>query len=83
VGTASTGYAQNLVFRKNGVLAGHGSAGLRLRAQSMSDGVRTRVTPFASSPYYDGINDESLWRCDVLYGVKAVDPRLATRLSGT
>ena len=34
-------------------------------------------------PYYDGVNDVSNWRLDVLYGVKTVDARLATRLSGT
>jgi hypothetical protein len=34
-------------------------------------------------PVYDGINDESMWRLDILYGVKAVDPRLAVRLSGS
>jgi hypothetical protein len=34
-------------------------------------------------PYYDGTNDVSNWRLDVLYGVKTVDARLATRLSGT
>jgi hypothetical protein len=34
-------------------------------------------------PSYDSTNDRSNFRLDVLYGVKAVDPRLATRLSGT
>jgi ribosomal 50S subunit-recycling heat shock protein len=34
-------------------------------------------------PTYDGTNDRSNFRLDVLYGVKAIDPRLATRLSGT
>lgn len=33
-------------------------------------------------PYYDGTNDVSNWRLDILYGVKAVDPRLAVRLNG-
>lgn len=33
-------------------------------------------------PYYDGANDISKWRLDILYGVKAQDPRLATRASG-
>jgi hypothetical protein len=31
-------------------------------------------------PYYDGTNDVSNWRLDVLYGVKCLDSRLATRL---
>jgi hypothetical protein len=34
-------------------------------------------------PYYDGTNDLSNWRLDVLYGTKTVDARQATRLSGT
>jgi hypothetical protein len=34
-------------------------------------------------PYYDGINDISNYRLDVLYGVKMLDGRLATRLSGS
>lgn len=33
-------------------------------------------------PYYDGANDISNMRLDILYGVKAVDPRLALRLNG-
>jgi len=32
--------------------------------------------------YYDGTNDISNMRLDVLYGVKAVDPRLAVRING-
>jgi len=35
-----------------------------------------------SSPYYDGTNDISNYRLDVLYGVKVVDNRLAVRMSG-
>jgi hypothetical protein len=34
-------------------------------------------------PTYDGTNDKSNFRLDVLYGIKAIDPRLATRISGT
>jgi hypothetical protein len=34
-------------------------------------------------PVYDGTNDISKYRLDILYGVKAVDVRLAHRLSGT
>jgi hypothetical protein len=33
-------------------------------------------------PYYDGTNDISNWRLDVLYGVKTLDPRLACRIGG-
>jgi hypothetical protein len=34
-------------------------------------------------PVYDGVNDESAWRLDILYGTKVIDERLATRISGT
>lgn len=34
-------------------------------------------------PVYDGTNDKSKYRLDILYGVKAVDTRLAHRISGT
>ena len=47
-------------------------------ARKSHKGISVRVIPD-----YDGTNDVTLWRLDVLYGVKAIDPRLATRLSGT
>lgn len=34
-------------------------------------------------PYYDGTNDISNWRFDILYGVKAIDSRLGVRFNGT
>jgi hypothetical protein len=34
-------------------------------------------------PYYDGTNDASSFRLDVLYATEAMDARQATRLSGT
>ena len=34
-------------------------------------------------PVYDGTNDVSKWRLDMLYGVKTIDERQAIRLSGT
>jgi hypothetical protein len=34
-------------------------------------------------PYYDGTNDVSNFRLDVLPAVKCIDPRLATRISGS
>ena len=34
-------------------------------------------------PYYDGTNDISNYRLDCLFGVRLLDGRLATRLSGT
>lgn len=82
VGTASTGYAQNMVFRKNAfslvmvpMVNPPGAVGV---ARKSYKGFSVRLIP-----YYDGTNDVSNWRLDVLYGVKTIDARQATRLSGT
>ena len=32
-------------------------------------------------PYYEGVNDVSKYRLDVLYGLKVVDNRLVVRMS--
>ena len=82
VGTASTDYRQNMVFHKNAfalvtvpLVSPPGAVDV---GRQTYKGTSVRVIPV-----YDGINDESMWRLDVLYGVKTVDPRLAGRLSGT
>lgn len=82
LGTASTAYRQNLVFHKNTM----GLAIVPLEmpqaayngARESYKGISVRVIPI-----YDGTNDISKWRLDLLYGRKVLDPRLATRLSGT
>jgi hypothetical protein len=82
MGTASTGYAQNMVFRKNAfalvtvpLVKPPGAVDVGRRSYK---GYNVRVIP-----YYDGTNDYSSWRLDVLYGVKTIDARQACRLSGT
>lgn len=82
MGTASTGYAQNLVFHKNAfalcmvpMVAPPGAVDV---ARETMNGVSVRIIP-----YYDGTNDIAKWRADVLYGVKTIDRRLALRASGT
>lgn len=82
LGTGATGYAQNLVFHKNAfalamvpLVMPQGAVG---GSRQSYKGTSVRI-----QPYYDGANDVSKWRCDILYGVKAIDPRLAVRLSGT
>ena len=82
MGTASTGYSQNMVFHKNAfslvmvpMVSPPGAVDV---ARKSYNGYSVRVIP-----YYDGTNDVSNWRLDVLYGVKTVDARLATRLSGS
>lgn len=81
-GTASQQPRQNLVYHKNAMAlamvplemppAAYGAA-----RESYKD-MSVRVIPV-----YDGTNDVSRWRLDVLYGRALIDPRLATRLSGS
>lgn len=82
MGTASTGYRQNMAFRKNAfalamkpLVSPPGAVDV---ARKSYKGLSVRVIPV-----YDGVNDESAWRLDILYGVKTIDPRQAVRLSGS
>jgi hypothetical protein len=82
VGTGGTGYRQNLVFHKNAfalvsvpLVSPPGAVDV---ARKSYKGLNVRVIPV-----YDGVNDTSAWRLDILYGTKTIDPRLATRVSGT
>jgi len=82
VGTGGTGYRQNLVFHKNAfalvsvpLVAPPGAVDV---ARKSYKGLNVRVIPV-----YDGVNDTSAWRLDILYATKTIDPRLATRVSGT
>ncbi len=79
-GTASTGFRQNLFFRKNAfaltmvpMVKPPGATDVSRKSHK---GISVRVIPV-----YDGISDESLWRCDILYGVDTIDPRQAIRAS--
>lgn len=82
VGTASTGYRQNLVYHKNAFALAMVPMEMPQAAYNGSrrsyKGMSVRVIPI-----YDGTNDISKWRLDLLYGRKLIDPRLATRASGT
>ncbi len=82
MGTASTVYPQNMVFAKNAlglvVVPMVKPPGAIDVARRTYRGVSVRVIP-----YYSGSNDVSAYRLDVLYGVKAIDPRQATRISGS
>lgn len=82
VGTASTAYRQNMVFHKNAfalamvpMISPPGATDVSRKTYK---GTSVRLIPT-----YDGTNDKSNFRLDVLYGVKTLDGRLATRLSGT
>lgn len=81
-GTASTGYVQNMMFCKEAfalvsvpLVAPPGAVDV---SRQTYKGTNVRVIPV-----YDGTNDVSKWRLDVLYGVKTIDQRQAVRVSGT
>jgi len=82
LGTGGTGYRQNLVFHKNAFALAMvpmvKPPGAVECARESYKGTSVRLIP-----YYTGTSDTSAWRLDILYGVKAIDPRLAVRLSGT
>jgi hypothetical protein len=79
-GTASTAFNQNLFFHKNAfglvMVPMVSPPGAPDVGRQSYKGMSVRVIP-----YYDGTNDESNWRLDVLYGTKCIDPRLAVRAS--
>lgn len=81
-GSASTGYKQNLVYHKNAfalvVVPRAKPAGVVDWSRATRNGISLTIEPVR-----DGANDVSKYRLDVLYGRKPIDPRLATRLSGT
>ena len=82
LGTGGTGYRQNMIFNKNAfalvtvpLVSPPGAVDVSRQSYK---GLNVRVIPV-----YDGTNDVSSWRLDVLYGTKAIDPRQALRISGT
>lgn len=79
-GTASTSFSESLFFRKNAfaltmvpMVKPPGAMDVGRRSYK---GYSVRVIP-----YYDGTNDDSSWRLDVLYGVDVIDSRQAVRAS--
>lgn len=80
--TASQVSRQNLVFHKNAfalcMVPMELPVGAVGAARQSYNGLSISVTP-----YYDGVNNVSNWRFDVLWGVKAIYPELATRIGGT
>ena len=82
LGTASTGYRQNMIFHRNAFA--FASVPMHMPAAAFGGSRQTyKGISLRLIPTYDGSTDEEAWRFDVLYGVKAIDPRLALRLSGT
>lgn len=80
-GSAGTTYKTSFAFHKNAFALAmvplakpEGAVGTSYASHK---GFTVRV-----QPYYDGTNDKSCWRLDVLYGYAAIDPRLAVRING-
>lgn len=82
IGTAGSSYRQNMIFHKNAFALAMvpmiSPPGAPSVSRQSYKGTSVRLIPT-----YDGTNDRSNFRLDILYGVKAIDPRLATRISGT
>ncbi len=79
-GTASTNFRQNLFFHKSAF--GLVMVPMVKPPGAVDVGRRTyRGTSVRVIPYYDGLNDISKWRLDILFGVKTIDPRKAVRAS--
>jgi hypothetical protein len=82
IGTASTGYVQNMLFHKNAMALAFVPmvlpAGAVNPVRKSTKGMSVRFIPV-----YDGVNDNGKFRMDVLYGRKVIDGRLGLRLSGT
>lgn len=81
LGTGGTGYRQNMSFHKNAFafvsVPMEMPAGANNPSRQSYKGISVRVVPT-----WDGINNVSFWRLDVLYGRRLLDGRLATRQSG-
>lgn len=84
LGAASTGYAANVAYHEDAftlamvpMWAPPGGKGVIDVAQETMDGFTVKVTEF-----YDGINDNSIMRLDVLFGWAATYPELATKYYG-
>jgi hypothetical protein len=81
-GSASTNYKQNVAFHKDAftlamvpMWAPPDGKGVIDVAQKTEDGFTVKVTEF-----YDGINDNSVMRIDVLFGWVATYPELSVPL---
>jgi len=81
VGDANANYRQNMMFHRDAfalvmvpMVKPPGAVDV---ARESYRGTSARVIP-----YYDGTNDVSNYRLDILYGVKVIDNRMAVRLGG-
>lgn len=84
LGTSATAYRQNMAFHRDAfalvtvpIVAPPSNSGVAFSSQTY----KGLTVSYASQ--FDITNFRQIYRFDVLYGVKAIDPRLATRISGT
>lgn len=81
-GTKGSAYQQSLILHPDAVTLAvvpmETPRGAKSVATRSYKGITMRLIEF-----YDGINDKDMMRFDVLYGVKAIQPHLATRISGS
>jgi hypothetical protein len=84
VGTSATSYRQNMVFHRDAfalvtvpIVAPPSNSGVAFSSQTY----KGLTVSYASQ--FDITNYRQIYRLDVLYGVKAIDPRMAVRLSGS
>lgn len=82
VGSASTTYRQNLAYHKTAMALAFVPMAM---PQGAYNGARRSYKGMSVRliPIYDGTNDISKWRLDVLYGRKLIDPRKVVRFGGT
>ena len=81
VGTASTAYAQNLVYHKDAITLATADLlmpqGVDMAARAVHNGISLRVVR-----QYDINNDRMPCRIDVLYGFSTIRPQMACRIWG-
>jgi hypothetical protein len=81
VGTASTAYAQNLVYHKDAITFATADlllpSGVDMAARAVHNGISLRVIR-----QYDINNDRMPCRIDVLYGFSTIRPQMACRIWG-
>lgn len=81
LGAAATNFQQNFMLHRNAlslvVVPMPKPEGAVDVARETYKNISVRVVP-----YYDGTNDVSNWRLDLLFGAAAIDPRLGTRIYG-
>jgi hypothetical protein len=83
VGTGGSSYAQNLVFHREAYVLVSADLPMPFNGEAAIERDADSGLSLRYWRYSDGRNDEHNHRFDIIYGAQGLDPRLATRLSGT